>query len=513
MRSWPRRRIFLRGKLDDRVGWWRVGMACLWAVLMMLANHGSWRAVAAPNFLIILADDLGFGDVGAYGSKSTLPTPHLDRLASEGMRFTDAHTPSAVCTPTRYGLLTGRYAWRSPLKRGVLNGYSPPLMSPDRLTLARFLKGHGYHTGMIGKWHLGLGFALRPEGHRQPIQGGLDLVQAVRWGPNDFGFDENTILPASLDFPPYVYLQNQRVTSEPFQRQLKQPFPAFLREGPIGADFKMESVLDHLMDQAVGFLENRPSEKAPFFLYVALTSPHKPVLPHSRFRGRTALGPYGDFVVQTDDAVGRLLQALDDQGLSQETVVLFTSDNGSFMRRVTEEDHVEDATIQGYRPEHHQANGPLRGTKADIWEAGHRVPFLMRFPPLIPAGSQCDQTVCLTDVFATFADLMGRSIPEEAAEDSFSMKALLTDPSKMQERPPVIHHSAAGIFAIRQQQWKLILGSGSGGRALPKGKPFEKPYGLFDLGADLSESRNRAEDYPEKVAELQSAFEAIYQAQ
>ncbi len=480
----------------------------LWAFLMVVqCSVAAWGKEQPPHLVFIMADDMGYGDIRAYNPHSTIPTPHLDQLASDGMRFTDAHTPSAVCTPTRYGVLTGRYCWRSRLKRGVLNGYSDHLIQKDRLTLPRFLKGHGYNTGVVGKWHLGLDWD-RHSSHED-----IDYTTPIRWGPNDFGFAYSYIIPASLDFPPYVYLENQRVTGVPDSRQPRKAFPAFLREGPIGSDFVMEDCLDQLANKAVEFLEKSSHSEKPFFLYMPLTSPHKPVLPHPRFKGATQLGPYGDFIVQCDNIVGRVLRALDDLDLRQNTMVVFTSDNGSFMYRLNEpdaEDHVDDEGIQAFRADRHTSNGPLRGTKADVWEAGHRVPFLVRYPGKLEAGSVCDQTVCLTDFYATAAQLVDRTIPPNAAEDSISFVPLLKSPAKDHRRPPVIHHSGSGMFAIRDGRWKLVLGSGSGGREKPKGQGFEKPYALFDLSSDVGEKMNLIEQHPEVAELLEGQFWRIH---
>ena len=483
-------------------------LSCLPLAALTAISVSKGQCETPPNLVLILADDMGYGDVQANRQGSTIPTPHLDRLAEEGMRFTDAHTPSAVCTPTRYGLMTGRYCWRSRLKRGVLNGYSDHLIQEDRLTLARFLKGHGYHTGVVGKWHLGLDFK-RLETHTS-----LDFQKPVRWGPNDFGFNESFVIPASLDFPPYVYIKNQQITTVPETIQPKESFPAFLREGPIGTDFIMEDCLDRLTDEVVGFLERNSRSEQPFFLYFPMTAPHKPVLPHSRFLGKTDLGPYGDFIVQCDAVVGRVLKSLDSLGLCSNTMVVFTSDNGSFMRRLDgadQKDHVGDETIQAFRSDRHRANGSLRGTKADIWEAGHRVPFMVRYPGKITAGSVCDVPVCLTDYYATVADLLGRNIPENAAEDSFNLMPLLEDSGgSTYKRAPVINHSSGGMFAIRSGQWKLVLGNGSGGREAPKGRPFEKPYQLFDLNSDIGERRNVIDQNQHVAKELEQAFWKIH---
>jgi arylsulfatase A len=461
-----------------------------------------------PNIIIILADDMGYGDVQALNPDSKVPTPNLNRLAAEGMKFTDAHTPSAVCTPTRYGLITGRYCWRSPLKRGVLTGYSSPLIEPDRPTVASFLKGQGYTCGIVGKWHLGLGFAKAADGKQ------LDFSRPVQGGPDALGFDYSYVIPASLDFPPYVYIRNGRVTETTTVAQPSQSFPAYLRAGPRATDLVMEDVLDHLLDEAAGFIRREAKTPKPFFLYVPLTAPHKPVLPHPRFRGRTELGPYGDFVVQVDEIVGRVLRALDDSDVADNTLVIYTSDNGSYMYRLDDPgatDHTDDETIQAYRAGSHTANGKLRGTKADVWEGGHRVPFFARWPGKIAPGSRCDETICLTDVFATAAEVVDANPARGAAEDSYSMLPLLLGKPPAAARPPVIHHSINGMFAIRDGKWKLVLGNGSGGRQDPRGKPFATPYHLFDMSQDLAERDNIIDDNADVAARLEKACETIRQ--
>ncbi len=325
---------------------------------------------ASPNIVFILADDMGYGDVQALNPESRIPTPHLNRLAAQGITFTDAHTPSAVCIPTRYGLLTGRYAWRTRLKKGVLNGYGEPLIEPGRQTVASFLQRHGYHTGMVGKWHLGLGFA-------KTADGSFDFSKPVSDGPHTRGFKYSFIIPASLDFPPYIYIRDGAIERFPLVTQPAQKFPAFLRYGERQSDLIMENVLDDLAFEAGRYIKQRAAVDQPFFLYLALTAPHKPVLPQRRFRDRTTIGPYGDFVAQVDATVGDVLNALDDSGAADNTLVIYTSDNGSFMYRLDSSDspdHVDDETIQAYRSDRHQANHVFRGTKADIWKPGIMCP-------------------------------------------------------------------------------------------------------------------------------------------
>ena len=466
-----------------------------------------WLASASepPNIVVILADDLGFGDVAVLNPESRIPTPHLDALAEQGMTFLDGHTPSGVCTPTRYGLLTGRYAWRTKLKRGVLNGYGEPLLAPGRSTIGTLLKGHGYRTAIVGKWHLGLGFAKSGSGD-------FDFEGPVSDGPHTRGFDESFIIPASLDFPPYVYIRNGEITGLPLGRQPALKFPRFMRAGELASDLDPGDVLDELVRQSAAFVRKQAGDGTPFLLYLPLTAPHKPVWPARRFQGKTDLGPYGDFIVQVDSTVGDVMQAIDEAGVAENTLVIFTSDNGSFMYRrsgLTESDHTDDPAIQAYRSTSHTSNYVYRGTKADIWEAGHRVPFFARWPAEISAGSLTSETVCLTDVFATLADIVGQDLPEDAGEDSFSLLPIMRGGTWERPRAPVIHHSSNGTFAIRDGKWKLVAGSGSGGREKPTGNPFERPYQLFDLDADPSEKRNVYDRNPTVANRLEQGLERI----
>ncbi|MDX1283793.1 MAG: arylsulfatase [Draconibacterium sp.] len=451
-----------------------------------------------PNIIIILADDMGYGDVQALNPESKIPTPALNSLAEDGITFTDANTPSAVCTPTRYGLLTGRYCWRSRLKKGVQNGYGPPLIETNRSTIASLLKQKGYNTGIVGKWHLGLGF-------QKDTTGKFDFSAKLDYSPNDIGFDYSYIIPASLDFPPYVYIENDEITEFPSLGEVANKFPAFWRKGERSPGFVMEETLDHLVDKANDYITKYANKENPFLLYFPLTAPHKPVLPHKRFTGKTELGPYGDFVHQVDWTVGEVLKKLDELEIAENTMLIYTSDNGSFMYRYHpfEDDHVDDETIQAYASNHHTANGVLRGTKADIWEAGHRVPFFVRWPEQLEGGKEVSQTVCLTDIYSTLSEILEIEIPEGSAEDSYSFNPLLENRTENYSRAPVIHHSGSGMFAIKKGDWKLVLGNGSGGRELPKGKAFVEPYQLFNLKNDLGETTDVIAKYPEIAAELE----------
>ena len=481
-------------------------------LLACLATSAMLGAQSEPNIVLILADDMGYGDVRALNPDSRIATPHLDALAAEGMSFTDAHTPSSVCTPTRYGLLTGRYCWRGKLKRGVINGYGARVIEDGRKTIGDVLHQVGYHTGIVGKWHLGLDWSRRAAEGQRKGPPDIDFTQPVGDVPNELGFDFSYVIPASLDFPPYVYIRDGVVTDSRVVVQERQGFPAFLRRGPRAEDFVMEEALDHLAEQAVGYIQRRATENQPFFLYFPLTAPHKPALPHPRFRGQSKLGDYGDFVVQVDATVGAVLGAINDAGITDNTLVIYTSDNGSYMFRYDDadrRDHTDDAKIQGYRASNHRANGPLRGTKADIFEAGHRVPFLVRWPGRVAPGSISGETICLTDCMATLAELTGATVATGMGEDSYSFLAPLRGGERSDPRPPVIHHSVAGMFAIRSGRWKLVAGNGSGGRAKPRGKPFAKPFQLFDLSADPGETDDVASANSTVVARLSAELDRL----
>jgi len=485
----------------------------------LAAAGATWRSRGArageatlrkTNIVLILADDLGYGDVRCLNPRSQIPTPHMDRVAREGMIFADGHAAAAVCTPTRYAVVTGRYPWRSRLKSGVLNGYSPHLIEPKRLTVGSLLKGAGYHTACVGKWHLGMDWAFT-DAKRKTI----DYAKPVAHGPQAKGFDYFFGIPASLDFPPYVYVENDRAVEPATATQRRVSFPAFVRSGPRSPGFHHVEALDVLTGKATGYIAQRAKTGQPFLLYFALTAPHKPVLPAPRFRGATKLGPYGDFVVQTDWAVGQVLKALDDAGVAGDTLLIVTSDNGSFMFRQTDAakpDHVANASVQAYKPSSHRSNHVYRGTKADIWEGGHRVPFLVRWPARVKPGSRCDAPVCVVDFMATCADVAGSILPRDAAEDSFSIVPHLLGRAPATPRAPVIHQSANGSLALREGRWKLVMTDGSGGRERPRGKRFGKPYRLFDIVADPTESRDLAAEHPDLVARLTQQAEALIQA-
>ena len=458
------------------------------------------HAVDKPNVIYILADDLGYGDLSHAGGKAA--TPHCDRLAREGMRFTDAHTTSSVCTPTRYGILTGRYNWRSTLKKSVLWGMSEPLIERKRLTVPGFLRKNGYHTAVVGKWHLGLGWQLLPNGEkRKPKTGAargdgwqIDYDKKVTGGPLAIGFDESYIIPASLDMFPYLYLKNDKPTA------WANTTKAFHRPGPAAEDFEAVNCLIDFARESRAYIASRAKNKKPFFLYLPLTSPHTPIVPSKKWQGKSSIGKYGDFLMETDWVIGEVLAELEKQKLAENTIVIFTADNGCSPAA-----NIPNLVKKGHKP-----NADWRGHKADIYEGGHRTPFLVRWPGKVKAGSTSSETICTTDLFATLADVIGqrKTIPARAAEDSFSILPALTGKaSDRPARPFTIHHSINGSFAIRRGPWKLILCPGSGGWSGPRPAQALKnkelpPVQLYNLAEDPAERTNLFAKNRKLAAEL-----------
>lgn len=448
-----------------------------------------------PNVVYILTDDLGYGDVRICNPKGKIATPGMDRVGREGMVFTDAHSNSAVCTPTRYGVLTGRYAFRSRLKRGVLNGYSNYLIEKDRMTVASFLKGEGYHTAFIGKWHLGWDWAKNGKK--------VDFSRPIENGPKEKGFVYSYGHSGSLDMAPYVWVENGMPTAIPTKetgRTKAESKNGWWRKGPTAPDFDHEDVLPNLTRRAVQHVKEQAKTGKPFFLYLALPSPHTPVLPTAKFKGKSGLkSDYADFVTMTDDTVKQVLAALKESGVDQNTLLIVTSDNGC-----SPEADFAELEAQGHDP-----SGIYRGHKADIFEGGHRVPFLVRWPEMVKAGGTCSDPTCLTDLLATLSEIVGKPLPKSAGEDSVSMLGNLIGISEGPAREATVHHSIDGTFAIRQGKWKLIEAPHSGGWSSPK--PGEKALykdlpqvQLYDLEADPGEVKNLHDTNPEVVERLQA---------
>jgi len=456
-----------------------------------------------PNIVYIMADDMGYGDLGCYGA-TKIPTPHMDRLAAEGMRFIDAHSSSAVCTPSRYSALTGRYCWRSARKRGVGGGFSLPLIDPARLTVASMLKQRGYATAAVGKWHVGLEWqpkeGTRADPENWADEGNWDYNKPIIGGPNKLGFDYFFGIAGSLDMPPYCFIENDRTVGIP--NVPKDPYNAQQKEGFMVPGWRDEDVDATFAEKAVAFLERHAaaSPDQPFFLYLTPSAPHRPCMPPDSAKGRSQAGPRGDMVCVVDDVVGRILDALDRIGAADNTLIIVTGDNGA-------QPHDTDGKTYG-----HKSCGDLRGFKADIWDGGHREPFIARWPARVAPGSVANHTVCLGDLMATCAEIVGCDLPENAAEDSFSfLPVLLGQTEGARLREAIVHHSVDGMFSLRQGRWKLILGLGSGGFSKPRREDPEPggPRGqLYDMADDTAETTNLWGERPDIVERLAALLEA-----
>ncbi len=453
-----------------------------------------------PNIVYILADDLGYGDVGCYNPASKIPTPNIDRLAGEGVRFTDAHSPSSVCTPTRYALLTGRYAWRTRLQRNVIGPFSRPLIAEKRQTVAGLLRERGYATACIGKWHLGWGWPQPGEGGRR------DFTRPIPDGPTARGFDHyfGTDVP---NYPPYGFLEDDRTVGVP-SAVAPVGRDAFNIAGPMVPGWKLVEVLPELERRAVKYVETSAKGGRPFFLYLPLTSPHYPVVPASEFKGRSRAGDYGDLVVQTDHVVGEVLGALERGGVAENTLVFLTSDNGP---EVSGE--VNPGVYDRLEQYGHASMGALRGAKRDAWEGGHRVPFIARWPGKIRAGSTSDETICHVDLMATLAALLDAKLPDDVGVDSVNiLPALLGERREAPLREATVHHSGRGKFAIRRGDWVLIFaptGDDNGKQGEPEWFRKDRGYSphaeageLFNLRSDPAQKRNLYATEAGRVGEL-----------
>ncbi|MEI6536662.1 MAG: arylsulfatase [Verrucomicrobiaceae bacterium] len=453
------------------------------ALLLLLAPLGAVHPAdvpsTKPNIVYILCDDLGYGDVHCLNpQRGKIKTPNLDKLALQGMTFTDAHSGSSVCSPTRYGLLTGRYAWRSRLQNGVLDGYVTPLIAPDRLTVPSLLKQQGYHTACFGKWHLGLTI----EGADKKVSGkakgeGAPPGAVTHDGPVTRGFDE------------FYGFHHAKIIRSVFEND------------HVAEILEPVEMLPRLAQRATLHIAERTKAGQPFFLYLPLNSPHTPIVPSKEWQGKSGLGSYGDYVMQTDSVIGEVLAAIDKAGIASNTLVIATSDNGCSPAADT--DKLE---AQG-----HFASAQFRGYKADIWDGGHRVAFFVRWPDHVKAGSECKQLICHTDLMATCAEILGVNLPGNAGEDSVSILPALMGREIAPFREAVVHHSINGRFAVRQANWKLELCPGSGGWGSP-GDADAKKQGLpdvqlYDLSNDIGETKNVQAGHPDVVERLTEILE------
>jgi len=454
-----------------------------------------------PSIVVLLADDMGIDSVAALNEKCGIPTPHLNRLLSQGMHFTDAHSGSAVCSPTRYGVLTGRYSWRSRLKRGIVGQWERPLIEEDRLTLPRMLKRQGYSTACIGKWHLGWNWPKKGGGFTTRAKE-IDFSRKIQGGPTARGFDYyfGDDVP---NWQPFVWIENDKTLGIP---DTNVSFAAHYYAGRgIGMKgWSLEAVLPAITERCVRYIGENAGKGKPFFLYFPMTSPHTPIAPSKEFLGKSGISRYADFLMETDWCVGQVLKALDANGVADNTLVFFVADNGTSPK----------CDFAGLRSKNTDLQNHWRGMKADGYEGGHRVPFLVRWPGRIKAGSQSDQVVSLVDIMATCADAVGVKLPETAAEDSVSLLPVLqgqAGPGPLHEA--VICHSISGVFVVRKGKWKLQYSAGSGGWSEPKDAAAIRQglpkWQLYDLSTDRKETRNLIADHPEVVKELTSLLRRV----
>lgn len=501
-------------------------------LFFLLSGLGTFAAMTfkknenqKPNIVLIFADDMGYGDVSYLNSEGRVFTPHIDNMARKGILFSDAHAGASVCTPSRYALLTGRYAWRSTSAERVVNGFARPVIEEERSTLASLFKNKGYATACVGKWHLGLEWQTDEDEKEvgfDPETGysNLDFSKRVTVGPNDFGFDYSYIHPASLDMPPYVFLRNHQtidpqvvLTSEIYPEKLKDTEyhwdrkhtnegdvywdkMVWWRRGEISKSFRVENCLNEIMEDGKEFISNhvKESPSSPFFLYLPLTGPHSPWLPTEEFKGKSSIGTYGDFMMNIDHVVGQISQTLIQMGVYENTILIFASDNGAYWPQSEIDLHK------------HKANGNRKGQKGDIWEGGHRIPLIISWPARIQEPKVFDKLVSLTDFYATFAELTGQDIPSHTAEDSFSFLPVLHGDLDKPTRTSMIHQSSDGMFGIRTGDWKLIDGLGSGGFTAPSQEDPEQggPGGqLYHLKQDSLETKNLYLQHPDIVNKLQ----------
>jgi arylsulfatase A len=484
-------------------------LVCFVVAVFSYVSVYSQETELLPNIIILFVDDMGYGDVGIYNKNSKIPTPHIDGLAEEGLRFMDAHAPGAVCHPSRYGLVTGRYPFRTDTSVWP----EEPVIEEGRMTIASLLRSQGYWTAMVGKWHLGFDESEATDRSLDVDQNmsvraadrQYDVDLPLPGGPFDRGFDTFFGIRASTDIPPYFYIRDDRIVNPPTDRidenlsggHWATNQGAFWREGGIAPDLELIDVMPRFTDESIKIIEGHhiQNPNQPLFLYVSYPAPHTPWLPTEEFEGVSEAGMYGDFMAMVDAEIGIILQALEQEGMAEETLVIFTSDNGPVW-------FDKDREKFG-----HDASGGLRGGKGDLFEGGHRMPFIVRWPGVVEPGSVTNQTISFTDMLATFADITGTELPEDAGEDSFSILPVLTgsQPETEAIRPPVVATSTRGLRAIQLGEWKLIEGLGSGGRTYPvhiDPVPGDPEGQLYNLKVDLAETNNLWFEHPEEVDRL-----------
>ncbi|MEO0795172.1 MAG: arylsulfatase [Verrucomicrobiota bacterium] len=496
-----------------------VALGFVWALVAGGLLSSSEAVAGKPNVIILYADDMGYGDLVANNPDCRIPTPHLDGLTAQGMRFTDGHSSSGVCTPSRFALLTGQYHWRRFHK--IVQSFGPSVFKPDDFTLPKMFSEKGYNTAAIGKWHLGWDWNAvvkpgaemtrvrwnRPDG--RVLMRSTYAVDAIDWtkpvpgGPLDQGFDYY-FGDGTINFPPYCFIENDRVLEAPAEMLDLSKFEPIVegdwgsRPGPAAPSWNPYDVLPRMTDKAVKWIESQHAEK-PFFLYFAFPSPHEPIVPNKEYRGKSGVGPYGDFVVETDAMVGRILKAVEDAGLAKNTIVVFTADNGA-----------ETFAYDRLKNYEHWSSGPLRGLKRDLWEGGHRVPFIISWPGVIEAGSVSEEVINQVDLAATFASIIDYNLDAKDAIDSYDLLPLLN--GRVYDQPlrtATVQNTRPGRFAIRQGDW-VYLNSHTGEHSKSpdwfneeRGYAAETSTGLlYNLKADLAQKTNLALEHPERVQEM-----------
>ena len=466
-----------------------------------------------PNIIVILTDDLGYGDVSCMEPNSKIHTENIDRLAAEGMVLTDCHSSSALCTPSRYALLTGRYNWRSRLKMAVLPGQSFHLIEPGRETIPSLLKKQGYRTAAVGKWHLGMDWQTK-DGYQLPatyfdpntdsdkMMAGIDFTAPVQNGPNAVGFDYFYGMPASLDQPPFIHMENDRAVTQPTcmmgVRNLARHNPSQqfdIEYGPAEEGFDPRAMVPEMDEKVLSLVREYADGDQPFFIYYPTLAVHGPLVPSAEYLGKSGLNEYADFVLQVDGFVGRLDALLEEKGIRDNTIVVFTSDNGCSAVA-----NFETLIGKGHNP-----SSIYRGWKGDIWEGGHRVPFAVRWPGPSKPGTRSGAVSCLVDLFATFADITGAQYGDDAAEDSVSLLPVFTGEAA-EVRDSLMHHSANGSYSLRKGDWKMEFCQGAGGfgggPAKNKKNPDLPDYQLYNMAGDVTERYNLCGKQPQVEQEL-----------
>lgn len=502
-------------------------------IVQIIAGQTSAQEAPRPNVVIIFADDMGYGDISGLNPDARTQTRNIDHLIDNGISFSEAHASASVCTPSRYGLLTGRYAFREEAARSGINGFGAPVIETGRPTLGNIFRASGYTTACIGKWHLGVGWqtsdGAAAEYTQKTGKTNVDYSRPILSGPNDFGFDYSFIHTASLDMPPYLFIENHKVvdddmilTSSVYPSELETTEYSWdkmhtregdvywrkgvwWRKGEMSESFRIETCLPEIMNKGTEYIRSKKGRKPaqPFFLYLPLTGPHTPWIPGKKFQGRSSIGDYGDFILNVDHVVGEVIAALKDIGELDNTIIVFSSDNGAYWPE-------EEAALQKHDP-----HAGRRGQKGDIWDGGHRMPLVVHWPDGIKKAFEYDGLTSLTDLYATFSDLLEYEMNTDEGEDSYSFFPVLKDSKTDHHRTTMIHHSSGGVFAYRKGKWKFIDGLGSGGFTAPSSiEPGEDGIRgqLYDLSEDSGESHNEYAQNPDLVNNMRKEMKQQIEA-